>query len=224
MKQITDYGHEVAFHSYYHNPLWASNSKALKDEAVKFNSIALSATGHACLGFRAPSYSLDNRTKWALKVLNDVGYKYDSSIFPIKTPLYGESSAPIIPYHPSWRNVTKIDDSETLIEFPALVYSIMGFRIPAAGGFYLRLLPVSFLKSAIRKINRLGFPAVISFHTWELDPEIPRLRLGHAKSFVTYHNIRTAMNRLSNLLSDFKFTGFRDYLLKNRLIEVDNLK
>ena len=212
LKAIVNDGHEVAFHGYHHNPLWTSDLQSFKYEVERFNSIVFLATGQLCWGFRAPSYSLDNRTKWALRVLKDSGFLYDSSVFPLKTPLYGEPLAPIIPYHPSSENIAENDDSERLFEFPALVYPLLGFRIPVAGGFFLRVLPLIFFRKAINRMNQKGFPAVVSFHTWELDGEIPRLKLGPTKSFVTYHNLKNVHSRLSSLLSEFKFTSFRRFL------------
>ena len=212
IKKIIEDGHEIAFHGYYHDPLWASNVDVFRDEVTRFDSIVQSATGEKCLGFRAPSYSIDNRTVWALDVLEEAGYLYDSSVFPIKTPLYGVSSAPITPYHPSSRNIVEQDKSRKLIEFPALVYPVTGLRIPTAGGFYLRFLPSCIIKKAVKKMNKQGFPAVLSFHTWEVDSNTPRLKLGVAKSFVTYYNLNATKKKLKHLLSNFKFVGFRHYI------------
>jgi hypothetical protein len=170
------------------------------------------------MGFRAPSYSLDNRTKWALDELEKAGYVYDSSVFPIKTPLYGESSAPLTPYHPSSKNIADRDNNQKLIEFPALVYPVLGLKIPAAGGFYLRFFPAFIIKGAIKKMNKTGYPAVLSFHPWELDPETPRLKLGLTKSFVTYHNLAATGEKLADLISTFQFTSFKNYLGKHDLI------
>lgn len=218
MKKIREAGHEIAFHGYYHEPLWALNADVFYHEVAKFNSIVRSATREKCLGFRAPSYSLDNRTLWALDTLEEAGYVYDASVFPVKTPLYGYSSTPMTPYHPSSKNIVEQDESRGLIEFPALVYCFMGLRIPAAGGFYLRLLPSFILGRAIKKMNKLGFPAVLSFHTWEVDSDTPRLRLGPMKSFVTYHNLNETNKKVKYLLSNFQFMSFRDYLEKHGLM------
>lgn len=212
MEKIMENGHEIAFHGYYHDPLWASSPGVFRREVVRFNSIVRSVTGEKCLGFRAPSYSIDNRTVWALDILEKAGYLYDSSVFPMKTPLYGVSSAPITPYYPSSRNIVEQDKSRKLIEFPALVYPVMGFRIPAAGGFYLRLLPSFIIRKAVKKMNKRGFPAVLSFHTWEVDSGTPRLNLGLMKSFVTYYDLDATKKKLKYLLSSFQFEGFRYYI------------
>ena len=207
LERISENGHEIAFQGYYHEPLWKLNAETLQLEIEKFNSFT-----KKCIGFRAPSFSLNNKTKWALKVLEDAGYKYDSSIFPTKTPLYGVWGAPIRPYKPSYEDVTEEDGNVKLWEFPLLVYPFVGLRIPVAGGFYLRFFPAGLIKRAIEKVNKHGFPAVIFLHSWELDPETPRLNLGPYKSFITYHNIEQVRKKLKCILSDFRFISCRNYM------------
>jgi len=208
MKMIRENGHEIAFHGYSHKPLWKLDTETFRLELRKFDSL----TREKCIGFRAPSFSLSNKTKWALKVLEGAGYKYDSSIFPTRTPLYGVWIAPTRPYKPSYEDVAKEDESVKLWEFPLLVYPLTGLRIPIAGGFYLRFFPVNLVKRAIKKANKHGFPAVVFFHSWELDPETPRLKLGPYESFVTYHNIKEVGKKLKYILSDFSFISFRNYM------------
>jgi len=218
LEKLNEKQHEIAFHGYHHDPLWVMDADVLREEVKRYDLLVRSITGEKCIGFRAPSYSLDDRTSWALGVLEEQGYLYDSSIFPLKTPLYGISGAPIIPYHPSSRDVTKEDPRRRLIEFPALIYPILGLRIPATGGFYLRLLPLYIFDRAIRKMNKRGFPAVLTVHTWELDDNTPRLRIGPLKSFVTYHNLEATKRKLKSLLSKFEFVSFRHYLEKQGFV------
>jgi polysaccharide deacetylase family protein (PEP-CTERM system associated) len=218
IEMISEKGYELGFHGYYHEPLWALNADAFRRQVMKFNSKVQSIIGGKCSGFRAPSASLDNRTLWALDILEENGYLYDSSVFPSKTPLYGVPTAPIIPYHPSSRNIADQDEDRRLIEFPALVYPVLGLRIPTGGGFYLRLLPPSVIKKAVDKMNKRGFPAVLSFHTWEVDLDTPRLKLGLVKSFITYYNLNATEKKLKFLLSNFQFISFKNYLEKHGLI------
>lgn len=208
IEKIREKGHEIAFHGYSHEPLWKLDAERLRSETIKFGSLIK----ERCIGFRAPSFSLSNETKWALKVLEEVGYKYDSSVFPAKTPLYGLSSAPTRPYRVSCENVVKEDEDAVLWEFPLLVYSIAGVRIPVAGGFYLRFFPVGIIKRAVKKTNKEGFPAVLFVHNWELDSETPKLKLGLYRSFVTYHNIEKTGKKLNSLLSNLEFTSVRDFM------------
>lgn len=114
IENVRNDNHEIAFHGFNHEPLWNFNAETLRAEIERFNFI----TGEKCAGFRAPSFSLNNQTKWALKVLDDCGYRYDSSLFPAKTPLYGVWNAPITPYKPSFENITEKDERTRLWEFP----------------------------------------------------------------------------------------------------------
>ena len=165
-----------------------------------------------CVGYRAPSYSLDQSTSWALDILESQGYIYDASIFPIKTPLYGVTGAPLIPYRPSHTDITKIDKNRRFLEFPALVRDLKFLKIPAAGGFFLRLLPLKIIENAIESMNHSGYPAVIAVHPWEIDNNTPRLKLGLTKSFVTYHNLENMIKKFEKLLSKYKFSSFSSYV------------
>jgi len=211
VKEIIDGGHEVAFHSYDHKPLWDKNPEQLETEIERFNELLMSITGDRCSGFRAPSFSLDNKTRWALDVLDEARMLYDSSVFPAWTPLYGVSGALMRPYKPSRDDLTVEDIDRKLWEFPLAIYSFLGLRIPAAGGFYLRLAS-SLVKRAIEKMNKDGLPAVVYVHNWELDPETPKLKLGIYHSFVTYHNINKTIEKLRYLLTNFNFISLRDYV------------
>lgn len=213
-EKISKNGHEVAFHGYHHEQLWKMDAETLRSEIKKFDLL----TTEKCIGFRAPSFSLNNKTKWALKVLEDAGYKYDSSVFPTRTPLYGVWGAPTRPYKPSYQDVAEEDGNVKLWEFPLLVYPFVGLRIPVAGGFYLRFFPVNLIKRAIRKANKHGFPAVIFLHSWEVDPKTPRLKLGPYKSFVTYHKIEEVGKKLKSVLCDFEFVSFRNYMEEKGLV------
>jgi polysaccharide deacetylase family protein (PEP-CTERM system associated) len=217
VRTIAEAGHEVGFHGYYHEPLWVLDPHKFSMELEKFKKLVEPITGRRCLGFRAPSYSLDNRTKWAMFVLKEAGLVYDSSVFPFKTPLYGEPTAPKIPYRPSLKDIAQEDKNEQFVEFPALIYHLGGLKIPAAGGFYLRALPSFLLKKAIRQMNKQGSPAVFSFHPWEVDPETPHVKLGFSKSFITYYNVPVT-EKLSRLISDFKFETFECYMRENDLL------
>lgn len=214
VKQIAESKHEIAFHGHNHEPLFMKNAELLKQEIKNFQK----TVSGECIGFRAPSFSLDNQTTWALQVLEGAGFKYDSSIFPVKTPLYGVRGAPTRPYKPSQLDLSREDEASRIWEFPPLVYTLAGARIPAGGGFYLRFLPLSLVRRAIRKLNKRGFPAVLFLHNWELDPETPRVKIGFYRSFVTYHNLEEMDRRLRRVISDFKFTSFRDYLEYNGLL------
>jgi len=205
---LMDEGHEVAFHGWSHIPLWELNPESFRQEVIKFKWLHPD-----CMGFRAPSFSLSNDTKWALKVLKEQNFRYDSSVFPAWTPLYGVYGAPQRPYVPSLSNVSKEgNENYGIIEFPLSVYGFLGFKLPIAGGFWLRFLNVRVIKKGIQKMNERGLPAVLYVHNWELDPSMPRLRLNPYKSFVTYHGIEKTKKLLKCLLREFHFTSFADYI------------
>lgn len=208
IEEIRENNHEIAFHGYHHEPLWNLDADKLRSEIERFNLLIKGK----CIGFRAPSFSLSNKTKWALKVLDDCGYQYDSSLFPAKTPLYGVWNAPTVPYKPSYEDITTHDENTKLWEFPLLVYNLRGIKVPVAGGFYLRFFSANLIAKAIQKLNSQGFPAVIFFHNWELDPETPRLKLGLYKYFVTYHKLNETRDKLESLLSKFKFVSVTEYM------------
>ncbi len=213
LDEIRANGHEIAFHAYHHEPLWKKTPERLESEVIKFKRV----TRERCIGFRAPSFSLSNKTSWALDVLERNGYKYDSSIFPTKTPLYGVWDAPTKPYKPCRGDVASEDPSGGVWEFPLLVYTSTVFRIPMAGGFYLRFFPVKLILRALKNANSNEYPAVLYLHTWELNPETPRLRLGLYKSFITYHNLGETNTRLKRILSSAHFTSIRDYMERSGL-------
>ncbi|MEM2507527.1 MAG: polysaccharide deacetylase family protein [Candidatus Bathyarchaeia archaeon] len=206
IKFIKEEGHEVAFHGYYHIPLWRLNPQTFREEVTSFKRLVPD-----CIGFRAPSFSLNNNTKWALNVLKDEGFRYDSSVFPAWTPLYGVYDAPLKPYYPSSRDISKESDrNDGIIEFPLTVYDFLGLRLPTAGGFWLRFLNIGLIKRSIKKLNEKGWPSILYIHNWELDFETPKLKLSFPKSFVTYHNLDKARDTFTKLLNDFHFTSIMD--------------
>jgi hypothetical protein len=137
------------------------------------------------------------------------GLKYDSSIFPVKTPLYGVPTATLYPYHISSSNIKRDNPEEDFLEFPLSVYKIpiVHKNIPIAGGFYLRLFPYWFIKHAIRKINKIGQPAIFYIHPWEFDPKQPRI--DELKGY-HYYNLPRTETKFKKLLKDFKFISVRE--------------
>jgi len=203
---ITDQGSEVAFHGYYHIPLWRMNEHELAKEIRAFKKML----PERLIGFRAPAFSLDNNTKWALKVLSSEGIKYDSSIVPAMTPLYGVPGAPLTYYTPSEGDVRSVGKSG-IYEFPLLTCGLGRIRFPCHGGFFMRILPVHLIEKAIRAQSERG-PAVIFIHTWELDGNVAKIPMDVYNTFITYFNLRSGARRLRYLLSKFKFVSFRDFM------------
>jgi polysaccharide deacetylase family protein (PEP-CTERM system associated) len=210
IKTISQKGHEIGSHSYSHKTLHELGMKNFEDEIEKTNVILKSITGKSPLGFRAPTFSIDNTSKWALDILAKHDYKYDSSIFPVKTGLYGVPDAPIFSYNPSKDDITVHDPNGPIIEYPLSVIKI-GKNIPIAGGFYLRLFPVSFLKYAIDRVNTKR-SVVIYMHPWEMYSYTQKVHLPLIYRFVTYYGVNSAFSKLEHLLKNFTFSPIREVL------------
>jgi len=207
VEEIYEKGHEIASHLYSHKTLYELGREGFEKEIRKSINIL---SKYSPIGFRAPSFSIDNSTGWAFEVLEKYGFKYDSSIFPIKTMLYGVPSAPVYIYKPSKDDVAKHDPNGRIIEFPLTIFEF-GKNVPIAGGFYLRILPLWFLKFGIKKINK-NKPAVIYIHPWETYPGTPRLKVPLFSRFVTYYGINSALKKFEALLKKFEFKPIREVL------------
>lgn len=200
-------GHEIASHAYTHRTLDKLGKKGFIKEIEM--SLDLLDSYHP-IGFRAPSFSVTNTTRWFLDVLEKFDFLYDSSIFPVNMILYGVPNAPLWKYKPSKDNIAMNDPDATIIEFPLSVVKI-GKRIPVAGGFYLRFFPERFLIWAFNRINRTN-PAVIYIHPWETYPGIPRLKLPVHSRFEAYHGINNSFNKIETLVKKFKFQPVKEFL------------
>lgn len=210
--KILSGGHEIGFHTMRHTRLDSPNFRPIfVQELREFESV----TSKRVIGFRAPTFSLNEQSSWAIDDLVNSGYKYDSSVIPAKTNMYGIPSAQKSPYRITASSLDKNDNNGTLIEFPLLVTKILGKTVPAAGGFYLRSLPLKIIKSAIKSYEHKEIPASLYIHSWELTPEhMPDIKLPKKNHFVTFHNIGKTFSKMSNLLKNFEFTTFESYLPK----------
>ena len=210
LDKILDGGHEIGFHTMYHTRLGSSNFKdRFVDEIKKFDVM----TAKKSKGFRAPTFSLNYSSAWVIDVLAENNYQYDSSIVPAKTKLYGVPNAETKPYRISSSSIDRNDPNAKILEFPLLVTKFLGKTIPAAGGFYLRVLPLKIIENAIKEYNDHDSPATFYIHSWELTPEhMPKVPLSFIDSFVTYHNLGKTLSRMDKILKKFKFTSFKRYL------------
>jgi len=207
VKEIQRRGHEVATHGYSHRLVYRMNSTEFEDD-LKISLEHLSKTGcDSVLGYRAPYWSITKRSLWALEILGKLGFKYDSSIFPIKRGLYGIPDA--IPHpHRVLGN---------LWEFPPATVRILGTNLPIAGGGYLRLVPYRIVAWAIRK-SRSRHTRIFYFHPYELDPkDIEMKHKVRSLGSMTYWLQQIAgrksnPNKLKRLLSEFRFTSINEVL------------
>jgi polysaccharide deacetylase family protein (PEP-CTERM system associated) len=207
IQSIFQRGHEIGCHTFSHKLVWNLNEKLFREDLEHFHSVVDRILGkNRIKGFRAPCFSIDNRNKWALKVLSDFGYQYDASIFPVKiNPLYGISGAPTQPYRISLKDVREEDPQSPLMEFPMSPLKIGGLKIPIAGGVYLRMLPLPFLYWGLRRINQ-SQPFLVYFHPWEGYEKTPRFKLPLYSRVILYYGNSSALKKLEFLLQNFKFT------------------
>ncbi|MEP6573344.1 MAG: XrtA system polysaccharide deacetylase [Gemmatimonadota bacterium] len=203
LKRIVAGGHEVASHGWWHRRVSRLAPEQFRQELRESKDDLEAASGQQVLGFRAPSFSIVPGLEWAFDVLLEEGYRYDSSLFPIRRPDYGYPSAPPIP-HLIRR------PSGTLLELPLATTRFAGIRIPAAGGGYLRQFPYGLIRRAFRESKAAGIPAMFYIHPWEIDVDQPRLPVGAITRFRHYNGLSRSMPRLRRLLDEFKFCSVRD--------------
>jgi polysaccharide deacetylase family protein (PEP-CTERM system associated) len=205
-KEIHVRGHEVASHGYNHRLVYDQTVQDFRTDINRTKKILEDITGHPVIGFRAASYSITKKSSWALDILVEEGYKYDSSIFPIHHDRYGMPDALRFPH------VLETENGK-LIEFPPSTYTLMGQNIPVCGGGYLRFLPLGIIKMAIRKINKKERQsAVIYIHPWEADVDQPRLKGRLSSNIRHYLNLKSTMPKITALMKEFKFKPFSSLL------------
>lgn len=199
VKTIARRGHEIASHGYAHRLIYDQTPAAFRDDVRRAKRVLEDAAGRRVAGYRAPSYSITPRSLWALDILLEEGYSYDSSIFPIRHDRYG------IPI--SGRHVYSIErNGGTLFEVPGSTTRLGRLNLPIAGGGYFRILPYWWTRWGIARVNQVERrPAVFYLHPWEIDPDQPRLKAGHVSMFRHYRNLEDTENRLRRLLTDFRF-------------------
>ena len=198
VKKISQQGHAIGCHSYKHRKVYDLTPDEFQQDTVRAKDIIEQVIGNKVSGYRAPSYSITKKSLWALDILEKIGFTYDSSIFPIHHDLYG------LPGSPRFRYTIP---GKSLIEYPITTASVLGMRIPIAGGGYFRLFPYWFTKLMLKRINkRESEPFLFYCHPWEIDPGQPRLNNAKLFSkFRHYNNLSKTNTRLRRLLQDFKF-------------------
>jgi polysaccharide deacetylase family protein (PEP-CTERM system associated) len=201
VRRIVDQGHEVASHGWSHTPITRLDPASFRDEVESSRKLLEDLSGEPVAGFRAPSFSVVATTQWALDVLLDAGYRYDSSIFPVRHPDYG------IPGSREEIHRLETPSGRAILEFPMTVARFLGRPVPVSGGGWFRLLPASVTSWGLRKVNREGRPAVFYVHPWELDPGQPNLRSRTSRlgAFRHYTGLARTRDRLARLLATFRF-------------------
>lgn len=212
VRRIVNEGHELACHGMAHRPLWRATPESFRDELREFRAVVEHVLGgFPVVGFRAPTFSIDRSNAWALDVLRAEGYRYDSSIFPIRVGMYGQAGAPVGIYRPSPLDLRRHDPHADLVEFPVAIAELAGVRVPVGGGFYLRALPLPVFRAALDTILRHR-PFALYLHPREVRPERTRMRLDPVDGFITYVNLHSALTKMERLLERYTWTTMRDIL------------
>lgn len=213
VRAIQAAGHEVASHGLTHRLVYSQSPEVFRSETRESKAILEDQCQAPVLGYRAATYSITNRSLWALDVLAEEGFHYDSSIFPMRHDRYGIPDAEQAPH------LLTTPGGERLVEFPISVLPYAGTKIPVAGGGYFRLFPYGFTRWALRKLNARGREFVFYLHPWEVDPGQPRIEAAGALSrFRHYLNLDRCAARLDRLLGDFPFDTMRNVLAERNLL------
>jgi polysaccharide deacetylase family protein (PEP-CTERM system associated) len=213
VREIAAAGHEIACHGWSHRLVYDQTVDDFRSETIASKALLEDLIGHEVSGYRAASYSITGRSLWALDVLIEAGFQYDSSIFPVRHDTYGiPGSSP----HPG---PVSAPSGKQILEFPLSTVDLLGTRLPIAGGGYFRLLPYMFTEAGLRSVNvRQRQPFVFYLHPWEIDPGQPRINCGWLSRFRHYTNLDVCETRLARLLDKFHFTTMRE-VLGDALIE-----
>ncbi|MCU6791622.1 polysaccharide deacetylase family protein [Paenibacillus sp. WQ 127069] len=215
VKAIAREGHDVASHGYAHELAYKQTIDEFRDDVKKSVDILENLTGTKVLGYRAPSWSIVEDNLHYLEVLEEMGMKYDASIFPVKTFLYGIPTAPTEIHKPRV-NGREID----LYEVPMSVMKLGGKNIGYSGGFYFRFFPRLLIKYAIRSANRRGHSSIVYLHPREIDAYEQKLDLPFKENFIHYYSVGRTQNKLEDILRSFNFTSISEHLKSNYKMDV----
>ena len=213
VRDIAARGHEIACHGYSHRLVYEQSPEEFYAETLRAKNLLEEITGSAVVGYRAASYSIVRESLWALDILVELGFAYDSSIFPVRHDRYGIPNAERIPHRLATLN------GKSIVEWPLATARILGCRFPVAGGGYFRLLPYWLSRWGLASINRReSQPFIFYLHPWEVDPEQPRVSASWLSRFRHYTNLGKCEERLRRLLGEFRFGGARDGLVQLGLL------
>ncbi|MDQ7837633.1 MAG: DUF3473 domain-containing protein [Thermodesulfobacteriota bacterium] len=232
IREIAGQGHEIASHGYRHELVTNQCPDEFRADVAKTKKILEDITGEEVVGYRASTYSITRKTLWALKILAEEGYKYDSSIFPVHHDVYGFPDAPRFPFKVclngnvqtvqsfavknSFKRANDSNISNAIWEFPISTIRLLRQNIPIAGGGYFRLFPYWLVKRLLGHINRTEQRSFIFYlHPWEFDPGQPKIDNAPLKSRVRHYlNLDKVEGRFKTLLSDFNFVPIRGLMDK----------
>lgn len=197
--EIQKAGHEIGCHSYWHRLIYKLTPDEFRDDTRRAKRAIEDAAGVPVFGYRAPTFSIVRRSYWALEILAELGFRYDSSIFPIHHDFYGVPLYSRVPcQHP-------LAGGGHLVEVPMSAFRLLGANFPVGGGGYLRILPLRYTLFGVDRVNRHEQPLVLYFHPWEIDPGQPRVALPLKSRLRHYTNLGKMESRISALLARYSF-------------------
>lgn len=207
VRAIVQRGHELASHGMSHQRIVTQTPELFRRETRDSKRLLEDLGQVPVIGYRAATYSITRQSLWALDILEEEGFHYDSSIFPVRHDRYGIPDAQTVPH----RLTTPAGKS--LVEYPLTAVEVLGLNLPVAGGGYFRLFPYALTRWGLRRVRQQGRPVVFYLHPWEVDPEQPRIaNAGWRSRFRHYLNLERTLPRLERLLTDFRFTTMRECL------------
>jgi polysaccharide deacetylase family protein (PEP-CTERM system associated) len=197
IRDVAEAGHEVACHSWDHRRVHRFSPFTFREDVRKAKDALEQVGGRPVVGYRAPTFSVVRETAWAIDVLAEEGFRYDSSVFPVRHDRYGVPDAPRFPFLIHGHR-------HSLLELPPATLGLGRYNLPAAGGGYFRLFPPAVMRAAVRQSEQQPTGVtVLYFHPWEFDPDQPTLPLGRAAKFRTYVGISRTRGRLRRLLARY---------------------
>lgn len=217
VQRIHRAGHEIGSHGLNHALVYNQSRDEFARETRYSKRLLEDIIGEPVLGYRASTYSITSKSLWALDVLLEEGFLYDSSIFPIRHDLYGIPDAPKTPA------LVETPGGGSIVEFPMSTAEFLGIKVPVCGGGYFRLLPYRVTRWGLRQLNdRLSRPFIFYLHPWEVDPDQPRIRARLKSRVRQYTNLHRTEQRLRRLFQDFRFAPVRDVLAGQALLSSED--
>jgi polysaccharide deacetylase family protein (PEP-CTERM system associated) len=207
IRRIVAGGHELACHGYGHIRVTEQTPEEFREDVRRAKQLLEDISGVEVLGYRAASYSIGAKNLWALQVLEELGFLYSSSIYPVKHDLYGMPEAPRFRFKPT--------QAGRLLEIPVTTVKLANRNFPCGGGGYFRLLPYRVSQWAMTRVNsKDGEPCLFYFHPWEIDPDQPRQQGISLKTRVRHYlNLSKMEGRLNCLLDDFRWDTMANVFL-----------
>jgi polysaccharide deacetylase family protein (PEP-CTERM system associated) len=206
VRRCMDGGHEIASHGYEHAFLQDLGRERLVDDLARTEDALVAAGAPRPIGFRASTFTLTRSTWWAFDVLVERGYRYDSSVHPVRHPVYG------VPDFDPGISLVRTPSNGEIVEFPVSTYRLLGRNLPVGGGGYFRLLPVAVTRHALAALEKRGRPGALYLHPWEFDPGQPRCPAPALKRARHYLNLERTLPRLEHLLARFRFGTMKEVL------------